>query len=576
MYLIAIIYFLIIFAIFLISKHLLKIRLKSYQHFVNQIKSAEMTGITTSIRMLAHDIRAPFSMLNIIISSIEKSKNLTEVNAKLSKSKIDLNIYLEKVTNMLNDFMRFGKNENIESFNPEDIVYSSLLNSSKISEICKINFSYKFTHKNNICFSKIQFERILNNLISNAIEAMSGIGNIWFHTKNIVVNEYIYIEFCVGNNNAYISEENIQKIFDLNFTIGKETGNGIGLYSVKTLIESSGGTIYCRSAYERGVEFIFSIPASSDKVSPPKYKFLPDNSDVILKLNIDNYLENRKELSLDNINQINNEILYNNYKISVLLIDDEEKYLSALYELSIEIFLGSEKNISFYKANNYDEAIRIYNEEKPNIIISDIDLKDNFHTGFDIIKYVLDIDKNCYICIHTNRIFSQDRVFEMGAKQFIAKPISKSRLYEIFYDYLLQKKNLVNINNNDLKETVLVVDDSDFYLKMWKKSLIDVNVLVFESPEALIEKIQEDSEILKNISCIILDYYFDGYKQNIVQMNFVDLLRRYGYKNPCFLSSEVCCSEQELKVFDGFIEKQPNTFSNIKNMFPDKFKRMRL
>ncbi|WP_172603945.1 hypothetical protein [Fluviispira sanaruensis] len=45
------------------------------------------------------------------------------------------------------------------------------------------------------------------------------------------------------------------------------------------------------------------------------------------------------------------------------------------------------------------------------------------------------------------------------------------------------------------------------------------------------------------------------FKQNIVQMNFVDVLRRYGYKNSCFLSSEVRCSDQERKVFDGFIEK---------------------
>lgn len=57
-------------------------------------------------------------------------------------------------------------------------------------------------------------------------------------------------------------------------------------------------------------------------------------------------------------------------------------------------------------------------------------------------------------------------------------------------------------------------------------------------------------------------------------MNFVDLLRRYGYKNPCFLSSEICCSSEELKIFDGFIEKQPKTFFEIKNLFPEKFTRM--
>ncbi|WP_161597562.1 hybrid sensor histidine kinase/response regulator [Fluviispira multicolorata] len=576
MYLILLIYLSLISIIFLVSKHLLKIRLKSYQQFVNQIKSAEMTGITTSIRMLAHDIRAPFSMLKIIISSIEKSKDLADMNLKVAKSKIDLNIYLDKVTFMLNDFMHFGnkEKENIESFNPEDYIYSSLVNSSKINDNCKINFSYSFSHTHNISFPKIQFERILNNLISNAIEAMNGIGNIWFYTKNIRCKDLLFIEFCFGNNNSYISEKNRQKIFELNYTMGKETGNGIGLYSVKTLVESSGGIVYCRSDMEKGVEFIFTLPASLDKVSIPKNKVFLDSSDSILKLNINKYLEKRKELSIDKIKNINHNILLNKNIISVLLIDDEESYLEAMYDFAIEIFSESEKKIYFYKATNYDEAIRIYNEEKPNIIISDIDLKDNFHDGFDIIKYVHAKDKNCYICIHTNRIFSKDRVFEIGAKQFVEKPIGKIGIFEIFSNFLSQKEQINYENSLNSKETVLVVDDSPFYLKMWKLSLIDANVFAFESPEALFEKIQEDSALLKNTSCIILDYYYEGITQNIVQMNFVDLLRRYGYKKACFLSSEVCCGHQELKVFDGFIEKQPKTFSEIKDLFPEKFIRM--
>ena len=535
-----------------------------------------MSGITTSIRMLAHDIRAPFSMLNIIISSIEKSKDLTDMNLKLMKSKIDLNIHLDKVTNMLNDFMHFGnkEKENLESFNPVDYIYSFLINSSKINDKCKIHFSYCFSHTHNIYFTKIQFERILNNLISNAIEAMNGVGNIWFHTKNIKYKEHIFIEFCLGNNNSYISEQNNQKIFELNYTMGKETGNGIGLYSVKTLVESSGGRVYCRSNMDKGVEFIFTLPSSQDKVSIPKNKILPENSDSILKLNIDKYLEKRKDLSMDKIKNINYNILLNKNKISVLFIDDEETYLEAMYDLASELFSESEKKICFYKATNYDEAIRIYNEEKPNIIISDIDLKDNFHDGFDIIKYVHEKDKSCYICIHTNRIFSKDRVLEIGAKQFIEKPIGKIGIYEIFNNFLSQQNEKQNEENLNLMETVLVVDDSTFYLKMWKLSINDAHVVAFESPEALFEKIQEDSLLLENTSCIILDYYYDGITQNIVQMNFVDLLRRYGYKKPCFLSSEVCCSNQELKVFDGFIEKQPKTFFEIKNLFPEKFTRM--
>jgi signal transduction histidine kinase/DNA-binding response OmpR family regulator len=571
-YLIIMMYILFISMIIFISMKLLKKRLKSYQHFVDQVKSAELSGITSSVRMLAHDIRAPFSMLNIIISSFEKSISLEDLSQKSSRAKADLSVYMNKVTMMLNDFMHFGdKNkEQLESFDPKEVIYYILINFAKINEKCNLNFSYDFGHRNHLFFTKIQFERIITNIISNAIEAMLGVGKLWFQTKNIKIKDRIFIQFCIGNSNSFISENNRKRIFDLNFTMGKETGTGIGLYSVKTLVESSGGTISCQSEKGKGVEFFFTLPASSDKINISKKITPPENAALIMKQRNGNQAEISIELWDDKIKVINQTILLNKNKISVLFIDDEEVYLGAMYDMTRELFSESEKMICFYKATNYDDAIRIYHEEKPNIIISDIDLKDQIHDGFEIIKYVHKRDKNCYLCVHTNRLFSKERVFEMGAHHFILKPIDKIGLFEIFNHFLLQKFFQFKENLSS-KETVIVVDDCKIYLEMWKMSLDDANVIAFENPESLFEGVLKDNELLKRTSCIILDYYYDGIPKNIVQMKSVDLLRKHGYENPCFLSSDMCCSQQELQDFDGFIEKQPKTFSEIKKLFPEKF-----
>ena len=57
-------------------------------------------------------------------------------------------------------------------------------------------------------------------------------------------------------------------------------------------------------------------------------------------------------------------------------------------------------------------------------------------------------------------------------------------------------------------------------------------------------------------------------------MNFIDLIRRYGFNNPCFLSSNVMCSNEELLYFDGFLEKQPHSLENIKTKFSSFFNKI--
>ncbi|HNI44802.1 MAG TPA: hypothetical protein PK230_08895, partial [Chitinophagales bacterium] len=72
---------------------------------------------------------------------------------------------------------------------------------------------------------------------------------------------------------------------------------------------------------------------------------------------------------------------------------------------------------------------------------------------------------------------------------------------------------------------------------------------------------------LSEISFMIVDYYFDGFQKNIFQMNFVDLIRRYGFTNPCFLSSNVMCSTEELSCFDGFLTNSLACFSQYARLF---------
>lgn len=221
-----------------------------------------MLESTNSIRMLAHDVCKPFSMVNISLAILEKAENFEHFK-KLSS---DLKPYLinsfNNITEMLNDFMhtKFDNKTNKDKIDVKKIIDELFNQHIYCENLLKIGVEYNFYHIHELFYSKAKFYRILNNLISNAIEAMNGNGKIWVNTKNKVIDRKNYIEFTFGNSNSFIPKKYRKKIFELNYTSGKKNGNGIGLYSVKNLIEEAGGRVSCNASLKKGVEFIFTIP----------------------------------------------------------------------------------------------------------------------------------------------------------------------------------------------------------------------------------------------------------------------------------------------------------------------------
>jgi len=113
----------------------------------------------------------------------------------------------------------------------------------------------------NITTNSAALEQILINLISNAIK--------YNDKENVeieigVSSSATHYEFYVQDNGPGISLDNQEKIFDI-FKVAAlkdrfgQRGNGIGLATVKKVVESSGGTIKVESEEGKGAKFIFTL-----------------------------------------------------------------------------------------------------------------------------------------------------------------------------------------------------------------------------------------------------------------------------------------------------------------------------
>jgi two-component system CheB/CheR fusion protein len=99
--------------------------------------------------------------------------------------------------------------------------------------------------------------RVLDNLVSNAIEAMPNGGRLTIRARR--VEESIVIE--VEDTGTGILEEAIPRIFE-SFYTSKAKGLGLGLVYSKRAVEAHGGSITFRTAQGSGTTFTILLPQS--------------------------------------------------------------------------------------------------------------------------------------------------------------------------------------------------------------------------------------------------------------------------------------------------------------------------
>lgn len=111
------------------------------------------------------------------------------------------------------------------------------------------------------CYAS-QINQVFMNILSNAVQAIEGNGNIWITTKSIkMAGEIDAIRISFQDSGSGIPPEAIEKVFDPFFStkaIGQ--GTGLGLSISYGIIQNHRGDIQVKSQLGIGTEFIVTIP----------------------------------------------------------------------------------------------------------------------------------------------------------------------------------------------------------------------------------------------------------------------------------------------------------------------------
>ncbi len=203
---------------------------------------------------VAHDIRNPLGTISNSIYFIDQvSDDYTDVRIKKHINIMQKEIH--RVSGILNDLLDFSKvNDPVLTKGDINATLGAVV--KRLSNPDNITVSVDLGHDlPKFLFDHSQLQRVFQNLLSNAVQAMSNGGELYIATAK--TNESIIIQ--IQDTGPGIADSDIEKIFEPLFTT-KKSGVGLGLSIVKSFIDKHNGTIKVESKMGKGTTIRVVLP----------------------------------------------------------------------------------------------------------------------------------------------------------------------------------------------------------------------------------------------------------------------------------------------------------------------------
>lgn len=350
----------------------------------NKLKSAFLANMSHEIRTPLNAIIGFSNILAITDDENEKKEyiKIIENNNTLLLQLIGDILDLSKIEAGTMDFIYNSFDLNALF---EEIEQASLL---KITSDIQLKFSEKMPQCH-IYTDKHRLMQVVTNMINNAIKFTSkGYINFGYRLEG---SKFLY--FFVEDTGCGIPKNKLESVFGRFIKLNSFVqGTGLGLSICETIIHKMGGEIGVKSEEGKGSTFWFTLPHQPATLQKPQ----------IEKTNI---LQKQAEKE----------------KLTILIAEDN----SSNYKLFETILKSDYKLIHAW---NGQEAINLFNQHHPNLILMDINMP--VIDGYEATKAIRKICSSTPIIAVTAYAFASDeeQIISSGFNEYIAKPIKPNVL----------------------------------------------------------------------------------------------------------------------------------------------------
>ncbi|TAE75520.1 MAG: GAF domain-containing sensor histidine kinase [Bacteroidetes bacterium] len=212
----------------------------------------------------AHNLRSPVARILGLVSLLNQDGLGTE-NQEIIKHIINCTSELDRVIKDLNQILEVKKGQQKPLENVKISEIWETLSKEFKNEIDKNNthIDIDLSVVDELKTIRPYLESVLYNLLSNAIKYKKENVNLSISVKTQIQNEKIELIFA-DNGIGINLEKYKQKVFGLYQRFHSHVeGKGMGLYLVRTQVETMGGKINIESEEGKGTTFIISFPIAA-------------------------------------------------------------------------------------------------------------------------------------------------------------------------------------------------------------------------------------------------------------------------------------------------------------------------
>ncbi len=204
---------------------------------------------------LMHDLRTPVSSIRLSADLINASAH----NGKVPQWCDGIRLQCDRLVGMAAEVMEFSKGESRLALTRTTITafldqFQNLNEGFLDSDRLQIVFK---AEPGEVDLDVMRMQRVLQNLVTNAIEALDGTPKPRLEIRAWVKDATLHL--AVEDNGPGIPEAIQSRIFEPFVTHGKTKGIGLGMAIVRNIVTAHGGTITFHTA-PGGTTFLVTLP----------------------------------------------------------------------------------------------------------------------------------------------------------------------------------------------------------------------------------------------------------------------------------------------------------------------------
>lgn len=244
---------------------------RSFNHMVKNlariqnelVRSEKLISLGRLSAGVAHEIRNPLNAMKGAMVHLQRRRTsdplICEYTGLVSEE-------IDRLNQFVTEFLYFAR-QSVPRTEPADLnklILSTQTLFRRQAEKKDIRFYNRLDPELPIMeVDPNQLEQVLVNVLINAMDAISGGGDITFSSRHIKHRHSSdsgdQVQVTVKDNGSGISDVHLQNIFDPFFST-KEDGTGLGLPLSLGIVENHGGTLEISSRSGRGTAVIILLP----------------------------------------------------------------------------------------------------------------------------------------------------------------------------------------------------------------------------------------------------------------------------------------------------------------------------